>query len=611
MASNGEASKPDQSSAEEKTVNSSELRAQTLGGEESQKQKAQYRRTLILFFDGTANEYSSKNTNVVRFFSCLQKSHPKQLVYYQTGVGTSSTTKFLIPGMALISKAVDQGVALNLEEHLAGGYRFLQSNWKSGDKICIFGFSRGAYTARALAGMLHAVGLLPPDMPEQVEFAYRVYKNLGTGKTRHDSGRNYKRDFCRNVTVDFLGVWDTVASVGFVVPRTLPFSQSNGTTKIFRHALALDERRVKFIPSFWRLSGVKENLDENPEWNIKKGAEVVIEPHASTTTNAIHWLRGVTKIIITWWFDLFIRWWAHPILDLLGFCKEDHSEPTKIALIPSEKNPPDVKEVWFAGDHCDVGGGNEEDDRKDIYPDENNIKYTPALANIPLRWMIREFYEAGLLNEFNIRWRAGRLARYGIYLPPVKYTNDDPNDVGARDNGKSCAGPPSKKDLDEAPETIELHTTAKEKHLHPRRAKFTRSKVFSSKVMIDLDFHDRDVAAPHNDSLWNWKKFSFGRFMGMMLWWFLEIVPFVSNVQNKKTLLWESKVGFNLFKPRDIPREGEAVQLDTAKGEWKKFFDMRSKPHLHWSVLERIEKHGYRPRSWHPDEKSDEWTLVH
>ena len=62
MASHGEASKPDQSSAEAKTVNSSELKAQVLGPEESQNQKAQYRRTLILFFDGTANEYSSRNT---------------------------------------------------------------------------------------------------------------------------------------------------------------------------------------------------------------------------------------------------------------------------------------------------------------------------------------------------------------------------------------------------------------------------------------------------------------------------------------------------------------------------------------------------------------------
>ena len=89
----------------------------------------------------------------------------------------------------------------------------------------------------------------------------------------------------------------------------------------------------------------------------------------------------------------------------------------------------------------DVGGGNVDDDRKDIEPDENNIKYTPALANIPLRWMIREFYEAGLINEFNIRWRPGRLARYGIYLPPVKYTNDEPNDIRAHDHRESRQGP--------------------------------------------------------------------------------------------------------------------------------------------------------------------------
>lgn len=97
---------------------------------------------------------------------------------------------------------------------------------------------------------------------------------------------------------------------------------------------------------------MKQDLAENPNWKPKKGAEVVTEPHASTTKNAIQWLRGMRELIIAWWFALFIRWWAHPILDLLGLCKEDHSEPAKIALIPSEETPPDVKEIWFAGDHC-------------------------------------------------------------------------------------------------------------------------------------------------------------------------------------------------------------------------------------------------------------------
>jgi len=599
-------------------------RAKTLDShEETERQQVRFQRTLILCFDGTANQYNNQNTNVVRLFSCLEKSHPKQLVYYQTGIGTYSTTKFTTPGMTMLSKAVDQGVALHLEEHVCGGYRFLQSNWKGGDKICIFGFSRGAYTARALAGMLHAVGLLPPSMPEQVEFAYKLYQNLGSGLSPENPGRNYKRDFCREVTVDFLGVWDTVASVGLIVPRTLPFSQSNSSVKIFRHAMALDERRVKFIPSLWKLSGVEKDLAKNSEWTIEKGAKDVTEPTASSTRHASVWLHGITKIILSWYFNLFIGWWAHPILDRLGFCKEEHSETPRTALVPREDKPPDVKEVWFAGDHCDVGGGHEKDDDKSIKPDENNIKYTPALSNIPLRWMIREFYEAGRNKELNIRWRNTRLARYGIFLPAIEYTNDDPKDASAildddkvrkeRQERQERRERLLKVDLSQEPETVKFDTTEEVKKKYPRRAKFTRSKVFRSGVMIDLDFHDRDVTARHYDALWNWDNFSFSHIMGMGLWWFLEFIPYMNTVQNKKTNLWESKISFNLFRHRDIPRDNtEPAHLEKARGEWKEFLIKRSKPHIHSSVVERMDqKPDYRPRPWDSDEKLDKWIVAH
>ncbi len=283
-------------------------------------------------------------------------------------------------------------------------------------------------------------------------------------------------------------------------------------------------------------------------------------------------------------------------MDRLGFCKEEHSEAPRTALIPREDKPPDVKEVWFAGDHCgmsfnllshsnhvsspilDVGGGHEKDDDKSIKPDESNIKYTPALSNIPLRWMIREFYEAGRNNELNIRWRVTRLARYGIFLPAIEYTNDDPNDANAiLDDDKLQKKRQERQALRERrerllkvdlnqgsattgdvlaladtyffpssiliePDTVKFDTTEEVKKKYPRRAKFTRSKVFRSGVMTDLDFHDRDVTARHYDALWNWDNFSFSHIMGMALWWFLEFIPYMNTVQNKKTNLWESKI---------------------------------------------------------------------
>ena len=146
----------------------------------------------------------------------------------------------------------------------------------AGDQICIFGFSRGAFTARALAGMLQKVGLLPPCNTEQLPFAYSMY-------ARDDEeglklSMQFKRTFSADVKIHFLGVWyvtrsicsvasvntlrrDTVQSVG-LIPKHLPFSGSNNAILHFRHALALDEHRVKFVPFFCTGGKPKEQATE-------------------------------------------------------------------------------------------------------------------------------------------------------------------------------------------------------------------------------------------------------------------------------------------------------------------------------------------------------------
>ena len=119
------------------------------------------------------------------------------------------------------------------------------ANYCPGDKVCIFGFSRGAYTARALAGMLEKVGLIHPDNFEMVNFAYDLYKNW-TPKNQKivKQCERFKQSFARPVPVELLGVFDTVGSVGFIVDRHLPFANRKAA-KYFRQACALDEHRVK------------------------------------------------------------------------------------------------------------------------------------------------------------------------------------------------------------------------------------------------------------------------------------------------------------------------------------------------------------------------------
>ena len=80
----------------------------------------------------------------------------------------------------------------------------------AGDKICLFGFSRGAYTARALAGMLHKVGLLPPDNFQQIPFAYKMYCRTDAEGWTQSTG--FKKAFCIDVDIEFIGVWLVASS---------------------------------------------------------------------------------------------------------------------------------------------------------------------------------------------------------------------------------------------------------------------------------------------------------------------------------------------------------------------------------------------------------------
>lgn len=146
--------------------------------------------------------------------------------------------------------------ALDVDAHVIGGYEFLMQTYSPGDKICLFGFSRGAHTARSLAGMIQKIGLLAPNNVQQIPFAYKMYTrcdDLGW-----EQSTAFKKAFSLNVdNIEFIGVWDTVDSVG-IWPKRLPFASSPTIIKTFRHALSLDERRVNFKATPWNRPNAKE-----------------------------------------------------------------------------------------------------------------------------------------------------------------------------------------------------------------------------------------------------------------------------------------------------------------------------------------------------------------
>ncbi|KAI9459365.1 hypothetical protein HD554DRAFT_2029278 [Boletus coccyginus] len=229
-------------------------------------------RNLVVCIDGTSNQFGTKNTNIVELYSHITKSD-KQLTYYSSGLGAIAKVAGASLGHQL-SNNLDMAIGRNLHKVIMASYRWLSDNYKDGDKVFLFGYSRGAYQVRALAGMIARVGLLLPGNDEQIPFAFELYSKTDDddpsltrpasvisqpvtkeSKKKAQSAelaKTFQKTFCRsNVHIHFVGVWDTVSSVGLGRSKTLPCTTTSCEhICYFRHALALDERRVKFLPEY-------------------------------------------------------------------------------------------------------------------------------------------------------------------------------------------------------------------------------------------------------------------------------------------------------------------------------------------------------------------------
>ncbi len=247
---------------------------------------------ICIFCDGTWNVLSAPQpTNVVLAAQMVLPygdDEVQQLVYYRQGVGTSF----------LVNREWETRLAgafgLGLFENVAEAYRFLVFNYRTGDEIFIFGFSRGAFTARSLAGLIRKCGIVTPDRVAMVDKTLELYRERGMD-THPDRDRAQRfradnspemimKDLDRawrqangiselyadvpNFTIKFLGVWDTVGALGIpkhlLLERLLRTSEENGfhdtqlstVIEAARHAVALDEDRRSFEPTLW------DNLDD-------------------------------------------------------------------------------------------------------------------------------------------------------------------------------------------------------------------------------------------------------------------------------------------------------------------------------------------------------------
>lgn len=304
-------------------------------------------KNIVICCDGTGNEISENISNVLKLYRCLRKTPkttPVQAVYYDPGVGTLARPdpwrKLIQDFVAILGLATGYG----LDDHVLGAYDFIVSNYEDGDHIYLFGFSRGAYTVRVLAGLIHKIGLVSRQQVNLAGSGLTAYKQFsGDGsqaglnlKSLTDTGGDDDGPFAashndqaaqfarilstRWPTIHFVGVWDTVASV--IVPRPdrlylpslqeLAFTLQNPSVKTFRQAISIDERRCMFRLKAW---------DDPQTFTHNRFNDINAEPQS-------------------------------------------------------------VKQVWFAGVHADIGGG---------YPESES-----TLSKYPLIWMIEEAMAAGL-----------------------------------------------------------------------------------------------------------------------------------------------------------------------------------------------------------------------
>ena len=311
---------------------------------------------LVVCCDGTwqnlVKDYPTNVVKTVQSVKPLDSEGINQVVYYHEGVGAESNISkeeelpILRVGHleGLIDSVGGGGFGEGIDRNIKDAYRFLCINYSPGDEIYLFGFSRGAYTVRSLAGMLNCCGLLRREHLRHIPHAYELYRD----QTKWDSeDMEQLRPLCHSseeygdrVPITLLACYDTVGSLG--VPNV---------------TFDLTEKQIPLV------SHIPGIIDKT----------VPIDKLLNRKRYAFH----DTKL------GLIIQHALHAMA-------VDENRDT-FSITPMQKNDKakhqTLRQVWFPGGHGCVGGGTEHESK---------------LANNALRWMIAAIQELGLKLEFDV-----------------------------------------------------------------------------------------------------------------------------------------------------------------------------------------------------------------
>lgn len=210
-------------------------------------------KNIVVFSDGTGQEGGDGfNTNVYKLFNMVEDRTPRQIAFYDRGLGTGWR------------KATGQGAGMGISKNIRECYEFIFENYEDGDHVYLFGFSRGAFTVRSLSGFIYLIGILPKSRPELIKKAYKIYRTRDPKKRQAKTDLFLAQHRTLECDVRFIGVWDTVAALGvplkvidLVIDR-IPFWRHSfhdstlcPNVDYAYHALSIDDQRLTFHPTLW------------------------------------------------------------------------------------------------------------------------------------------------------------------------------------------------------------------------------------------------------------------------------------------------------------------------------------------------------------------------
>lgn len=537
-------------------------------------------KNIVLCFDGTNENFGPQpSTNVLKIFKLLEKSD-NQVCYYQPGIGTGSSFDS-VSGIrryftyVYLKNLVDAMFATNVQRNIKKAYLFLMRNYQEGDNIYMFGFSRGAFFARVLTGMIERVGLLYNGMEDMIDMAWGIYRSWEYAEqpTQHNITttlvEEFRKCFSRQerITVYFQGLFDSVNSVGILRDKLFPCTQRSCIVDHVRHAVSIDERRGKFkqqsftpnpyIPTMFSLkykSFLMEYKNSNSETQlIKKSCN---KPMTNSLIDYTIYGRNQKEVRN----KLGKR---HISMDNSSDEINKNSKPSYLkspkTVEPSnhgvhgnffhtnssydtEANSfltSDLIEKWFAGDHSDIGGS---------WP--LDCKTNQSLSNISLRWILAEAVKHG------VKFKKHSLTEFDQSHHSQSSFKSQRHDV------LSFYGPKTQFDADF------------DKRLEPldkiigifRRISSDFEYFGKNKVKVNKPIRHKGVCKSTAQPL---SKFQ------VLLWWILEWFPIglrLENIQGK----WRNTYIPNLGRQRYIP-----IYAD-----------------IHWSVFWRIKfDANYKPQN--------------